>query len=303
MDTQKHARSEQGISYNTHFFSSLLVARELSPLFMKSFADRYAICLYRADTIYVTSDMQRLLLQAAHDLPDDVTYQKESLLTPFGFVYLEESIKGEDRSGNTVTVKGFAWEDSLIRTGSEDDFDVSPTALVYFLTDPNDMDDELNRELVPKLKAAGIQLPSLTLSHMFPAIYGRTIIKADEQGSHLVTEMMKLFVALQLLAQQKIGTPMKLRPNRATRKRAISWDRDNERYITLITLRRKSVKKDDEEPNKIEWTHRWMVRGHWRRQYFPKSKTHDWVYIYEHVKGPEDKPLLISERRVFNFRR
>jgi hypothetical protein len=73
--------------------------------------------------------------------------------------------------------------------------------------------------------------------------------------------------------------------------------------ITLITLRRKSVKKDDEEPAKIEWSRRWVVRGHWRKQWYPKSQTHDYVYIHDFIKGPEDKPLVITERRVFNFRR
>jgi hypothetical protein len=44
----------------------------------------------------------------------------------------------------------------------------------------------------------------------------------------------------------------------------------------------------------VEWSHRWMVRGHWRLQpYGPDHKLRKTIWIDPYVKGPEDKPLDI----------
>jgi hypothetical protein len=42
----------------------------------------------------------------------------------------------------------------------------------------------------------------------------------------------------------------------------------------------------------VEWSRRWMVRGHWRLQpYGPERALRRPVWIDPYVKGPEDKPL------------
>jgi hypothetical protein len=42
----------------------------------------------------------------------------------------------------------------------------------------------------------------------------------------------------------------------------------------------------------VAWTHRWMVRGHWRLQpHGPKRSLRRTIWIDPYVKGPEDKPL------------
>jgi len=46
------------------------------------------------------------------------------------------------------------------------------------------------------------------------------------------------------------------------------------------------------ESSSIEWSHRWMVRGHWRLQpYGPQRSKRRLQWIDPFVKGPEDKPL------------
>lgn len=42
--------------------------------------------------------------------------------------------------------------------------------------------------------------------------------------------------------------------------------------------------------------HRWVVRGHWRRQWYPREGAHRPVWIQEHESGPADHPLLLAER-------
>lgn len=50
-----------------------------------------------------------------------------------------------------------------------------------------------------------------------------------------------------------------------------------------------------EEPS-IEWTHRWVVSGHWRNQWYPSTQSHSLIWIDPHVKGPEEKPIIYKDQ-------
>lgn len=300
MDTHKWMGNHYGTLYTQGFFEDLLKYRE------KEFPHEAVILhnnivqtLWRADTMFVTKDMQHLLLQAAHDLPDDAAFDLHTLITPIGFCLFEEPMYGKDTQGSTLGVSGIAWH-----TAAVENMEGVTVCAIYFFTDTADQFDEINSNVIPKLRAANIPVPPLALMHFYPLLGGDAPPQGDTPGSELVAATIRLFMAMQLLAQQRIGEPIKLPAPRAARKRYIreGGDPHQTRMITLITLRRKSVKHDDEH-QKIEWSHRWVVRGHWRRQWYAKTKRHDWVYIYEHIKGPENAPLLLKERRVFNFRR
>lgn len=310
MDYHRWCSSDGGTLYNFGFFQSLLE----SAAFGSKYNDSASIMLskllvqtlWQGDTLYVTSDMMHVLMQAAADLPDDATFDEHTLITPCGFCLFEEPIMGIDGRGKTMCFNGIAWKKTVGQVdieGEEDPRPAEPVLILYFLVDPHDSRDDYNAAFPDEMKRMGLGNPPLTLQHMYPTRFGETAPeKADVPGTYMVTETCRLFIAMQLLAQQRMGEPIQLRPNRAVRKRAAKWH-EGDRYITLITLRRKSVKKDDAEPQKVDWSHRWLVQGHWRKQWYPKTKTHDYVYIFGYVKGPEDKPLVVRERRVFDFRR
>lgn len=62
--------------------------------------------------------------------------------------------------------------------------------------------------------------------------------------------------------------------------------------VTTVTLRRQETRyQDRDDPGFVDWSHRWLVRGHVRRL----SDRQTWVR--PHVKGPEDKPLVLKHRR------
>lgn len=65
--------------------------------------------------------------------------------------------------------------------------------------------------------------------------------------------------------------------------------------VQVIDLRRVASGKSEnsETPvNAREYSHRWMVRGHWRQQRVgPGRKYSKPVYISPHIRGPEDAPL------------
>lgn len=48
-------------------------------------------------------------------------------------------------------------------------------------------------------------------------------------------------------------------------------------------------------PGNREWKHRWVVRMHKVRQWYPSEQRHKIIYRGPYIKGPEDKPLLGGE--------
>lgn len=52
----------------------------------------------------------------------------------------------------------------------------------------------------------------------------------------------------------------------------------------------------DDEGGFVEWTHRWIVSGHWRNQACGEGYSErKLVWVSPHVKGPENKPLVIRD--------
>lgn len=260
---------------------------------------------WRGDTCYVTSEMMHLVMQAAHDMKGhEIRVDFRNLMTPIGFVLMEEGIYGLDGNGCECGFHAIAWNATHVRYNPDTD-EVDRALDIFFLSSGEDQ--LTNGSWNDLLRTNNIPVPSYSILHTYRMFENELIKEADDtvlSGSEIVEELLKVFYSIQLLSHQTIGKPIAMRPDRASRKRFHREHPDEpERLVTLITLRRKTVKKDDEQPQKVEWSRRWVVRGFWRRQYYPGSKRHDWKYIHEYIKGPEDKPLVITERRVFDFRR
>jgi hypothetical protein len=44
------------------------------------------------------------------------------------------------------------------------------------------------------------------------------------------------------------------------------------------------------------YSHRWVVRGHWRRQWYPSQGRHIPIWITEHIAGPDDAPIVVRDK-------
>ena len=108
----------------------------------------------------------------------------------------------------------------------------------------------------------------------------------------------KLLVAFWLLASQRLIVTSAQKPNRAVRRRA--QEREIESVI-VVSLRRRSYPETDGSRN-VEWSHRWLTRGHWRNQWYPSENRHKPIWIADFVKGPPDKPF-VAKQRAFEFKR
>jgi hypothetical protein len=70
--------------------------------------------------------------------------------------------------------------------------------------------------------------------------------------------------------------------------------------VTFVDLRApmQTSKSDSQNEATSAYKHRWLVRGHYRAQWYPSESAHHVIYIAPYLKGPEDKPLLEHTFRV-----
>lgn len=105
------------------------------------------------------------------------------------------------------------------------------------------------------------------------------------------------------LMQQPLAAVGELEADRPQRRRLQRAGQIPAAPVAIVTLRRKTGRGgNNDETQEVEWSHRWVVRGHWRRQWHPRLQAHRPIWINEHVKGPDDKPLLVREK-VITWRR
>jgi len=60
---------------------------------------------------------------------------------------------------------------------------------------------------------------------------------------------------------------------------------------SLVTLRKLRPNGERVNSKGIEYSHQWLVTGHWRS--LPSNK---YTWVRPHIKGPEDKPLLLKKK-------
>lgn len=65
--------------------------------------------------------------------------------------------------------------------------------------------------------------------------------------------------------------------------------------VRVITLRHSKASAGNSDTDR-EYHHRWIVKGHWRQQWYPSRGVHRPVWIAPHIKGPEGAPLIGGEK-------
>ncbi|GFJ79518.1 hypothetical protein Phou_036980 [Phytohabitans houttuyneae] len=123
---------------------------------------------------------------------------------------------------------------------------------------------------------------------------------ADQDGQETtfaeatgVVRWLATLRATWLLMSQPVASVQEAEFDRAARRRAERQGQPSPR-VRVISLRRPASTASGHSDR--EYNHQWIVRGHWRQQWYPARQVHRPLWIAPHVKGPEDKPLLGGER-------
>lgn len=86
--------------------------------------------------------------------------------------------------------------------------------------------------------------------------------------------------------------------------------------VRVVTLRRLATRETTpgDGTSSVEWSHRWVVSGHWKWQWHPRplgtpcghcdreDGFHRQKWIHPYPKGPKDKPLVLS-KNVYALKR
>lgn len=107
-----------------------------------------------------------------------------------------------------------------------------------------------------------------------------------------------VFAAYQLATQANLTETAELRTPRPERRRTQRAGLP-ERDVRIIQLKRSVAADRDTEQTPDagrEWRHRWVVRGHWRNQWYPSLDDHRPKWIAPYLKGPADAPLLGGDK-------
>lgn len=126
----------------------------------------------------------------------------------------------------------------------------------------------------------------------------------DEEGRVLadahVARVRRFLLALWTFMADEVVVPHAQRLPRPNQKRLVRSGRmaeiPEDGALRIIHLRRyaesdgREPDPDAEAPN---WSHRWYVRGHWRRLASGRV-----TWVRGHVKGPEDRPLVLKNNIV-----
>lgn len=268
-------------------------------------------CL-RADPIYVSNDVMALWDKASETFKPE-KLRRSDLVIPSGFAVLPRAKELIDFKGKLVKYRIIAWLPiSSSESFSWDDGVEGQGVWITMLSNLNDVDDYWTEAHIDKgLSGAAMREAMLAMGQEWTVMHASVLLfNANLFSNSLVDSMgnqiedkdreqaLKVYAQAQCfwrLMGQLIMTPEPL-PRQARRQRQRAKRIDT---VKVLHLRRYRHKNDHEGPG-IEYSHRFVVEGHWRRQpYGPRNNPeYRSIWVSPYVKGPEDKPLVVKKRGI-----
>lgn len=268
-----------------------------------------ADALAHAAPHYWTRDMVRLL-DATWSTLEEWTLDQTTIEDASGYVWFEDPISLIP--GDPERVRALAWTAVMQQDG--------PVYMVIPFTIYGGTDQPAPETIVPVpvegvprrpmlwrlgdtlaswLKEIGEMYASPGMAAEFARVSGMTAEKDRVQSE----AFGRVFATCLALMGQTLVITSRYRGDRATRKRAqqamrLTQDADPPVVRAVLLRRRRYVRPDagDGEPgDPVEWSCRWLVRPHWRRQFYRSTNQYKSILIAEYIKGPESKPLRITK--------
>ncbi|GAA1159527.1 hypothetical protein [Streptomyces javensis] len=271
----------------------------------QALAARTAAGLRTAELSYVTSDMTALAHHAAQSL-DNFDMRPEDLPAPTGMLAFEDPPMRYEAAGNQP-IRLVTWGPWLGHlaidywSGTREYLDQVEAALPEYLGDTSPAESAAWLRTKFAHVAPG-QMASLQPIHGYN--YQRTTL--IEPGLLDLSDtppgdvaLLRLIQATWLLMGQSIATSERVAADRASRRRIQRIDRDYGTEVRLIRLRRARTERGTdpaERSGSREYQHRWVVRGHWRDQWYSSRGAHKPIWISPYIAGPEGLPFIGGEK-------
>jgi hypothetical protein len=258
----------------------------------------------RARPYYVEADICRLLRAMVERGAPAWTITEDELPTPYGFCWFAADPVPPDEADSQARLRAISWGPVYARPGApghQPEFSAVPlpgaTALCV-------IEGWYGTSVAPGLPAVPMAGVAATLGAVLDsaavgiAPAGSTFTPADLRDARQVAA---LFTVLTLFLQQRVLVAASERADRATRRRLERAGWPDGPLVRVVALRRSERQHGEPpaSPGHVDWAYRWVVRGHWRRQWLPSLRRHQPRWIAPHVKGPDDRPLKPPATTVF----
>jgi hypothetical protein len=279
--------TEQGYQQLAGAYRSLLEHQGLSKDLADTWYSTAGLALCGGEKFFITPAIGGLIDEAAQKIGDRFELKPELFPAIGGFCWLAEPNRRIARIGG---VYGVSWLGTVC-TGSGD-----PDRIVEM--DITDATDVLFHFWVLLNEAKQfLVVPGSFYKVPLSEVVTQDKVEANSGSSGTSFPKLQWYAAFLHFINQRI---LELHPEpipRASSKRLQLPDTPSARRVNVVQLRRTVYAGDSNGTHRpVDWTCRWMVRGHWRHRYYAKGRTHKLLWINPHVKGPSDKPLRASTR-------
>lgn len=226
-----------------------------------------------------TADGGTLLTHAAGSLPEDLSLFDMRPAMPNGFLFFEEPLP----SGST-SVHALFW------------FAVPPKHV-----QPNERGEKGSQLLIGTVNADS---PPLFGAMVWPLRRAFTLdvavdwVGGDDRDDRVAAiDDLRLVIAFNLLLAQEVTEAEEHNPGRQARRQIERKTGHVLEPVLIVQLPRRHRHTAASTSQEVEWSHRWMVRGHWRKHWYPSEQVHKPKWIAPHIKGPDDKPYIPKDQR------
>lgn len=287
-----------------------------------SIIGRLAESLPDAECYHVKDEMTRLVEYAATQFDGSDRWDHGLIPTQTGIVRFDGGIPFHDVRGNLMRVNWVVWYPVL--GGKKGDEPSEYTSMCMWndhVTDPDDIAWQLEADAVQRgdewvefyHRAFGrwgfiggeMMKDGEVIGEQWrePDEAKRAEVFADGDSPQAYTNPMRFMHAFFLLLGQTVADTGEAPLPKHFRKRAER--RGIPARVTVVQLRHKATHRAEGE-SLVQWSHRWVVRGYWNWYHCgPNHPLAQQVapgeymcrrWIAPHVRGPEDKPLVVTEK-------
>lgn len=266
--------------------------------------------LKHAYAYHVKDYMCDIIMEAAKSpqLKEDAVLHRYDVPTATGFVIFDKPLIAYDIWGDETKINALLWHPWVHEDGSTgiafeefvfEDYQTWP--MTEAEAGRRDLGSYIWDGYMPVRFGAPIGPMYGELDDEEKAEYIRVMGSVFPRANRTVEDIKpftnepRMFAQFMFLLNQQIVELADAEVDRHARKRAKR--RGIPDRVTIIQLRRKASGYKPNGETNVEWSHQWVVRAHWRHQACgPGRKDRKWVLILPYFKGPEDKPLIITEK-------
>jgi hypothetical protein len=269
------------------------------------------------DILWMTTEMMDLVQVAMEDFDPSEPLTPDDIFLPSGFLVLPHAFYSRDVNDLKLAWRILYWRtvDHMItweadpgdsRYSYNTSLEGTPEGGIRFMqvSHVDDEDDFSERmpHIMEAMKVRGFHwgvAHATAIPFRYVSDKREIVGEGDRNASWLV-----FWRVMQKLMAERIVLKEQRQPGRPAR-REVARFKYPPPVLRVIELRRPTSRRPREEDGRDapEWSHRWIVRGHWRNQACGpghSQRRQKWIAMYE--KGPEDLDLIVKQR-VWNWDR